>query len=263
MSDSDDYRGRMLKEARHDRITDIVAERGQVTVAELNDTLLVSEATIRRDLDELSQLGRLRRSHGGAVRIKGSDREPPLVQRAASFRAEKKRIGRRAAQLVNPGDHIFLCSGTTVQTMATHLREATDLTVITNSLPVVTSLADRSDIELIVIGGVFRHTEASMISQIAERMIAEFRVDTVFMGVRAIDPVHGLTADSIDEASADRAILEIARQRVILADHTKFQRCSTIALAPLGAVHTIVTDSIDDDLRSEISAAGPEVIVAP
>lgn len=253
----------VLKEARLDRILDIVTERGQVTVSELNDALRVSEATIRRDLDHLSSLGWLRRAHGGAVRVAGAEREPPLALREAALRDEKERIGREAARMVSPGDRIFLCSGTTVETMTSHIRDMGDLTVVTNSLPVINQLADRSQIELIVIGGLFRHTELSMISQVAERAISEFRVDTVFMGVRALDPAHGLTADSIAEASTDRAILQIARRRVILADHTKFRRFSTVALAPLDAIHTIVTDAIDDDLLAEIHELGPDVRVAP
>lgn len=253
----------MLKEARLDRILDLVAERGEVTVAELNDALRVSEATIRRDLDQLSQQGRLRRSHGGAVRAAGADREPPLALREGSLRTEKERIGREAATLVHPGDRIFLCSGTTVETITRHLRDVLDLTVITNSLPVINQLADRSDIELIVIGGVFRHTERSMISQLAERMIAELRVDTVFMGCVALDPRDGLTAESIAEASTDRAILHIARRRVLLTDHTKFRRSSTVSVAPLEEIHMVVTDSIDTALRSEIEALGTAVRVAP
>jgi DeoR/GlpR family transcriptional regulator of sugar metabolism len=262
MTDRERYGARVLKEARLDRILDLVATRGQVTVAELNAVLRVSEATIRRDLDSLSQRGWVRRAHGGAVRVTSAEREPPLAERESALAGEKERIGRAAARMVRPGERIFLCSGTTVATMAPHLRELPDLTVITNSLPVINQLADRGDLELIVIGGVFRHTERSMISQVAEQMISEFRVDTVFMGVRALDPAHGLTADSIAEASTDRAILQIAERRVILADHSKFRRFSTVALAPLDAIHAVVTDTIDDELRDEVAAASVEVVVA-
>lgn len=250
----------MLKEARLDRILELVIERGQVTVNELNEDLLVSEATIRRDLDQLAQLGHIRRAHGGAVRAGGSDREPPLELRESEHRNEKERIAGEAARMVRAGGRIFLGSGTTVAALAPKLRGVGGLTVITNSLPVINQLADRGDLELIVIGGVFRHTERSMVSQVAERMVAEFRVDTVFMGVRAIDPLHGLTADSVTEACTDRAILGIAQHRVILADHTKFGRVSTVALAPLDHVHTIITDEIDDDVAKQIVACGPRVV---
>ena len=251
----------MLREARLDRILDLVTERGEVTVVELNEELLVSESTIRRDLDQLSQSGRVRRSHGGAVRV-ATDREPPLVMRELERLGEKERIGRAAAKLVQAGDRVFLGTGTTVEAMAGRLADVGRLTVVTNSLPVVNRLADNLAIDLIVIGGEFRHTERSMISQVAERMIAEFRVDTVYMGVPAIDLVHGLTADSVAEVSTDRAIMAIARQRVILADHTKFNKVGTVSLAPLGAVDLIITDQLDAELAAEIRQLGPEVVLA-
>lgn len=251
----------MLREARLDRILDLVTERGEVTVVELNEELLVSESTIRRDLDQLSQSGRVRRSHGGAVRV-ATDREPPLVMRELERLREKERIGRAAAKLVQAGDRVFLGTGTTVEAMAGRLADVGRLTVVTNSLPVVNRLADNLAIDLIVIGGEFRHTERSMISQVAERMIAEFRVDTVYMGVPAIDLVHGLTADSVAEVSTDRAIMAIARRRVILADHTKFNKVGTVSLAPLGAVDLIITDHLDAGLAAEIRQLGPEVVLA-
>jgi DeoR/GlpR family transcriptional regulator of sugar metabolism len=251
----------VLREARLDRILDLVTERGEVTVVELNEELLVSESTIRRDLDQLSQTGRLRRSHGGAVRVV-NDHEPPLVMRELERLPEKERIGRAAAKLVRAGDRVFLGSGTTVEAMAGLLADVGRLTVVTNSLPVINRLADNLAIDLIVIGGEFRHTERSMISQVAERMIAEFRVDTVYMGVPAIDLAHGLTADSVAEVSTDRAIMAIARRRVILADHSKFNRIGTVSLAPLGAVDMIITDQLDEGLADEIRHLGPEVVLA-
>lgn len=252
----------MLMEARLDRILELITERGQVTVTELNADLRVSDATVRRDLDRLARLGHIRRARGGAVRAGAIDREPPLELRENELRDEKERIAVEAARTIRTGTHLFLSSGTTVAAVTPHLCNVGDLTVITNSLPVINQLAGRSDVELIVVGGMFRHTERSMVSQFAERMIAEFRVDTVFMGARAIDADHGVTADSVAEACTDRAILKIARERVILADHTKFGRVSTVAVGPLDQVDKIITDRIDADDASLISQQGPVVVAA-
>lgn len=255
--------GAVLKEVRQDRIRDLVSERGQITVAELNDWLQVSDATIRRDLDEMSELGWVRRTHGGAVRVERSDREPPLEQRHAELHDEKRAICAAAAARIRPGDRIFLGSGTTVAELPSQIREVAGLTVITNSLPVITQLADRTDLELIVIGGLFRHTERSMVSEMAARMISEFRVDTVFMGIRGVDPRHGFTSDAIDEAASDRATLQIAPVRVVLADHTKFGKVSTVALAPLTIAQTIITDAaIDPEICLAIESVGVEMVVA-
>jgi DeoR family transcriptional regulator, aga operon transcriptional repressor len=233
----------MLKSARHSRIRELVESRGEVTVGELNDLLAVSDATIRRDLEELAQRGWVRRTHGGAVSVGRAEKEPPILQRAGQQLEEKRRIGRAAAAMVRPGDTIFLGSGSTVQAIAENLHSTPNLTVITNALNVVNELAASDNVELIVIGGMFRKDEMSMVSHIAEQAIREFRADWVFMGMRGIDPVHGFTNDYLPEARTDRTILKMAPQIVIVADHSKLGVVSTVYLAPVTAAHVIVTDS--------------------
>ncbi len=236
----------MLKSVRQAQIRRLVEERGQITVAELNRMLEVSEATVRRDLEELANQGWIRRTHGGAIKVERAQREPPIVQRLVENQEAKEGIGRLAASLVQPGETIFLGSGSTVQCMAPHLRAIPELTVITNSLPVINELAGNGHTELIVIGGMFRQSELSMVGHIAEQAIREFRADRVFMGIRGIDVQHGLTSDYLPEAMTDRAILAIAPQRVIVADHTKFSRVSSVFLAPITSVDVLVTDAEAD-----------------
>lgn len=240
-----------MKSIRHTQIRDLVNENGQITVTELNNLLNVSEATIRRDLEELSQMGWIRRTHGGAVRVERAEKEPPILQRQDEQADEKLRIGRHAATLVANRQTIFLGSGSTVAAMAPHLQHFADLTVITNSIPVINQLAGQENIELIVIGGMVRPREMSMVGHIAEMGVREFRADMVFMGMRAIDAEHGFTSDYMPEAMTDRAILQIAPRCVVMADHTKFGRVSTVFLAPVTAVHTIISD---DHLQPEIAA---------
>lgn len=250
----------MLKLARHSRIREILEETGQVTVPQLNARLLVSEATIRRDLAELDRLGVLRRTHGGAVRTDGT--EPPLLLRQTEQAIEKERIGRRAAQLVVDNQTIFLGSGTTVQAMLPHLMDRRGLTIITNSLPVVNAFVGR-EAELIVIGGLFRDSELSMVGHIAEAAISELRADLVFMGMRGIDPERGFTSDFLPEALTDRAILRAAPRRVVLADHSKFVRVGVVFLAPVTEAEVIITNSgIDPDTVAVLQEKGLEVILA-
>lgn len=252
-----------MKSIRHTQIRDIVNENGQITVTELNNLLNVSEATIRRDLEELSQIGWLRRTHGGAVRVERAEKEPPILQRQVEQADEKLRIGQLSATLVAARQTIFLGSGSTVAAMAPHLRDIADLTIITNSLPVINQLAGQENIELIVIGGMLRQSEMSMVGHIAEMAVREFRADLVFMGMRAVDAEHGFTSDFMPEAMTDRAILQIAPHRVVVADHTKFGRVSTVFLAPITAVHTIITDDkLQPEIAVELREKGLELILA-
>lgn len=250
-----------FKEERQAQIRRIVEERGQVTVLELSELYKVSEATIRRDLEEMDGQW-VRRAHGGAVRLERASKEPPVIQRIAEQVNEKVRIGIAAAAMIHEGETIFLGSGTTVREIARHIPEDIHLTVITNSLPVVNELAGRPMIELIVIGGMLRPTELSMVGHIAEQAIREFRADKVFMGMRAVDAQQGFTNDFLPETMTDRAILAIAPQVIIVSDHTKFGRVSSVLVAPVSSVQKIITDSgTSPDCIEELRALGVEVIV--
>ncbi len=252
----------MLKEVRHSRIRDLLDERGELRISEINKALDVSEATVRRDLDELAAQGRIRRTHGGALRAE-VDYEPPHHLREETNSGEKDLIAGAAATLVKDNETIFLGTGTTVANMVPHLKDLRGLRVITNSLPVIVQLANRDDVELIVIGGLFRHSEGSIVSPLADEAIRQLRADQVFMGIRAINTEQGLTNSSIDEATTDRTILRVAEHRVILADHSKFGQVSTFQVAPVSEVSVVVTSNkTDEQTLLDIRTTGVRVLLA-
>lgn len=237
-------------------------KQGQVTVAELSEMFDVSEATIRRDLEELDGLGWVRRTHGGAVRLERAARELPMIQRVPEQQEAKQRIGAAAAGLISDGQTVFLGSGSTVLEIARTLPEGIRLTVITNSLPIINELAQREQIEMIVIGGQFRQSELSMVGHVAEQAILEFRADFAFIGMHAVDTFHGFTNDYLPETMTDRAIIQIAHQVVVVADHTKFGRVSSVLVAPLTSAKTIITDKeLPDDTVQELRDVGLDLIL--
>jgi len=254
----------MLREERHRLIRKHIEEFEQATVSELSAMFDVSEATIRRDLEELDGRGWVRRAHGGAVRVERADQEPPLLDRLTEQAHEKQRIGRAAAGLIEDGDIVFLSSGTTVLEVAYHLRGKRNLTVMTNSLSVVNELAtNATDATIIVLGGSLRPSEMSLIGHITDQNLRELRANKLIMGMRAIDIEHGMTNDYLPEIMTDRAILEVAQEVIIVADHTKFGRVSTIFVAPVTAANVIVTDSgLSPDTIAGLEALGIHVIVA-
>ena len=251
----------LLKAERQSHIRKLAEQNGRVIVPELSLRFEVSEATIRRDLEELAERGWIQRTHGGAIRIDRAAKEPPMVQRIGEQQTEKQRIGEAAAGMVHEGETIFLGSGTTVLEIARHLPVDIRLTVITNSLPVVNELAERPNIDMIVIGGMLRPSELSMVGHIAEQAVREFRADRVFMGMRAIDALHGFTNDYLPETMTDRAILSIAPQVVVVADHRKFGRVSSVLVGPVTAAHAIITDDkTSDECVTMLSELGIEVV---
>jgi DeoR family transcriptional regulator of aga operon len=229
-------------EERQSLILDLLLRQGRLTVAEIVERFKVSEATARRDLEALAEQGKIQRVHGGALPLRQAPPEPPLLQRESERFFEKHRIAQAAAALVQDGETVFIASGSTTLQVARQLR-GRPLTVITNSLPVMNTLAGVPNVSLIGIGGELRQSELSFVGHIAEQAIAELRADKVILGVHALSIEHGLTSDYLPEVLTDRAILKIGREVILVADHTKFNTVSTAFIAPITAVHCLVTDS--------------------
>jgi DeoR/GlpR family transcriptional regulator of sugar metabolism len=147
--------------------------------------------------------------------------------------------------------------------VARNLRDSKNLTVITNSLPVLNMLGGIKEITVISLGGMLRESELSFIGHLTEQALAEVRVDKVIMGTRGVSLEHGLTNDYLQETLTDRAILKIGREVIIVADHTKANRVSTVLLAPLNTMHTLVTDAkVEKKFIQALKKQGIHVIIA-
>ena len=231
---------------RQKQILSLLDRHGRLSVAEIVEQFSISEATARRDLESLASQGKAKRVHGGIISKEQAPPEMPILERKNEQAEEKARIGRAAASLVAAQETIFLGSGSTVLEVARNLRDHKQLTVITNSLPVLNILAGLKEITVISLGGMLRESELSFIGHIAEQALAEVRVDKVFMGTRGVSLDHGLTNDYLQETLTDRAILKIGREVIIVADYSKINRVSTVLLAPLNAMNIFVTDSDSD-----------------
>ncbi len=248
---------------RQERLLQLLEHAGRISVAQICQQFDVSEATARRDLEILADQGQLRRVHGGAIALRQAPPELPIHERSREQSAEKHRIGAKAAALVQPGQTIFLGSGSTAAEMALCLHGLPGLTVITNSLQVINALAKERDLSLVCLGGYFRPSELSFIGHLTEQALAVLRADAVFIGTRAIDIDSGLTNAYLPETMTDRAILRIGRQVIVLADHTKCGRVSTAFLAPTGAISTLITDDLTpSEFTSALESLGVNVVRA-
>ncbi|OOG67006.1 Glycerol-3-phosphate regulon repressor [Ensifer sp. M14] len=207
---------RALISARLNRDGELVAKR-------LADELQLSEDTIRRDLREMAAEGLLQRVHGGAL---------PLVPTLPDFAARqeiagdvKRRLGRKAAGLVSAGQTVFLDGGTSNAEIARALPREMRLTIVTHS-PTIAAELERHDADVILIGGrIYKH---SMVATGAATVaaIAAIRIDTFFLGVTAIHPVHGFSTGDYEEAAVKRAILAQAAETFVIATTEKFGAAS-------------------------------------
>ncbi len=248
---------------RQKQILALLTRQGRLSVNEIVEQFSISVATARRDLESLALQGKAERVHGGVIAIEQAPPESPILERESEQADEKSRIGLAAANLVADKETVFLGSGTTVLEVARQLRNRKNLTVITNSLPVLNVLAGAEGITVISLGGMLRDSEMSFIGHITEQALAEVRVDKVIIGTRGVSLEHGLTNDYMQETLTDRAIMKIGREVIIVADHTKVNRVSTALLAPLDSVQTFVTDSkADKKFIQALKKQGIQVVIA-
>jgi len=253
----------MVNRERLQKILRLIEAERSVRVTDLSTQLHVSEATIRRDLDTLYEMGRIQRVHGGAILTENEVFEPPVLKRMHLNAREKQIIGEAAAALIAEGETVFIGAGTTALEVARNLLGRSNLTVITNALTVANLIATSEGISLIGIGGLLRSSELSFTGHIAELALQEVRVDKVVIGIPAIDLQAGLTNDYLPEVMTDRAIINMGGEFIVVADHTKFGKTASAYLAPIHRMSILVTDSQTDTVTLDsIRAWGVHVIVA-
>lgn len=254
---------KLLAQERRQRIFKDIEASGVASVRDLAQRFDVSLITIMRDLQELEQEGLIRRVHGGAISVRGASYEPPFSARESQFSPEKQRIAHKAIELITDGDSIILDVGTTTLELARALKGKRNLTVLVTNLRAALELASQPAIQVIVIGGKLRASELSMVGHLAEQTLRTFQVDKAFIGVGGITLKHGLTEFNFDEAGTKRVMFERARQKIVLADHTKFGKVMLTQVAPLSAVDLIITGSeIDESAKREMEEAGMKLLLA-
>jgi DeoR family transcriptional regulator, aga operon transcriptional repressor len=243
---------------KNDRMTAILkraGEAGSVDVADLAAFLGASEATIRRDLQSLSAQHLLVRTHGGAV-VGDNGQELSVRIKETRNQAEKRRIGQAAAALVQDGAVVGLTGGTTATELARALADRRGITVVTNAINIAAELAIRTQITLVVIGGVARPSY-EMVGPAAEMMLDNYHLDIAFIGVDGLSAQEGCTTYHEMEAQTDRNFLERARRTVVIADSSKIGRVTFARIVPLARVDDIVTDNgADPERLRELAETG-------
>jgi DeoR/GlpR family transcriptional regulator of sugar metabolism len=223
----------------------------------LREVLDVSIATIRRDLNELESRGLLKRMHGGATIINQATRDYSTQVREGTNPDEKARIGLAAAELVIEGDAVAIDSGTTSLQVARHLGSRQSLTFVTNGVDILAQLTANNAREIHFIGGQYIDLNRSLGGPLSVEAVKRFTVDKAILSVTAVDLDRGVIATSTPQISAvQRAMIEIARTVIVVADHSKFQRSALSVIAPLEMIDHIVTD---DTVRPMLATASKEI----
>jgi DeoR/GlpR family transcriptional regulator of sugar metabolism len=261
----------MIGAERLKRISERLCTEHVVSIASLSNELKVSEMTIRRDLRQLEMMGLCRRTHGGAVSLRGLlVQDMPYSEREYLYVAEKVAIGHAAAELVKEGETIAIDAGTTTAQMAAALVGRQNITVITNSLRVLNHLCNSPGITVISTGGSVStavneepgRADPCLVGPLAEATLRRFRPNKAFMGTTGLTITDGLSNSVIEQAELKRLMMELSAEVILLADHSKFGRVASAIAGPVTMLHRVITDSgISPQMKRALEELGIEVIV--
>jgi len=250
-----------LPEQRRDQLLELIRKKGFASLPELAEALEVSESTVRRDLEQLEELGSAKRTHGGVFYTGREPRLPHFVDRQSNQWDKKKLIGQRAADLVEDGDTLLLDGGTTTYEVAQQL-VGRSIQVVTNSLPVANLFLTSPTTDVVLIGGYIHSRTGVAIGPYADEMIARLNVRRTILSVAAIND-EGYYNSNLLLVETERAMMRAADEVIVVADSTKFGYRSLARLADLSEVQRLVVDNeITQDWRSKMVAAGVNVIIA-
>ena len=231
----------MLTIERRNEIKTLLFEKQSVTVSSLAGIYHVSFETIRRDFDALEKEGFLTRTHGGAVLRKRVKREVEYRVLSNLFSENKQRIAAEASGFITNGDCIFIDHSTTAYRLIHELNNK-KLTVMTNSIKVLSDLSDYQNSILVSTGGILNKDLYCFLGSTAEKTVRNFHMDKAFLSCRAIDMHQGLSDNFEQEADMRKTIIENADSVYLLMDHTKFDKVTFVKTCSYHHIKAIITD---------------------
>lgn len=262
----------MKREDRLSRLVDYIVANGSARVEQIADAFGVSPATVRRDLDSLAHQQLVTRTRGGAM-VNSTSGDLPLRYRSVRQWREKNAIGAAVAAMVTPGEVIAFNGGTTTTVAAYEVGVAstaqdrfrdTITTVVTNAVNIANDLIVRPNLRIMVTGGVARARSYELVGPLASVMLPEISVDTLFLGVSALDPQRGLFTHHEGEAAINAALIELARRTYVLADSRKFTETAFARICGLDDVQGVITDSgADSEVVAVLRDRGLDVVIGP
>ncbi|QGK69808.1 DeoR family transcriptional regulator [Allosaccharopolyspora coralli] len=242
----------LAQQARRDGRVDVMAASVEFEVA---------PETIRRDLGVLERQGVLRRVYGGAIPVERLDFEPGVPQRDQIHAEAKERIAKAALDLLPTHGTVLLDAGTTTSRFASLLPTDREYTVVTNSLPAASMLAPRGNVTVHLLGGRVRATTLAAVESWALDVLDGLTVDIGFFGANGYSGERGCTTPDAAEAAVKRAMVRACRQRVVLADHSKYGDDQFSRFAALSELDALVTDDGLDPQVAELLGGGDMELV--
>lgn len=241
----------------------LLEENASCSIADLAQRFEVSEETIRRDVRQLENTGRVRKVHGG-VRLPDNVFEAAYHQRINENAALKRAIGIKAAEMVKDGMTLLIDSGSSAYWVAKALTKARNLTIITNAIEVARELTGRNNARVYFAGGEIHENYCSSFGPEAQNFMRQFTPEIAFFSMGAIEAKRGLLDYFLPEAELKRAIAPLARKIVVLVDSTKFERQGLIRTLDFKDIQVLVTDAEPGaELRKAMDGVDIQIAAKP
>ena len=248
---------------RHERIITLARQQKRVRTHSLSQRFDVSPETIRKDLQLLHDRGDLIRVHGGA-RARTISTESAYDRRRSDHLSAKDAIAEAAVAEIRDDSTIYLDYGTTTLAIAQRLvSDGRRLSVVTNTLPIAQVLSEATDIETIVLGGIMRRNERSLMGPLAEAAAMGLHMETGFFGCAGIHEEAGVTNPHAFESALSRTVMEHCSRVVVVADASKLGSIAVHRVVALSTVETLITSATPTpDLVTALDDAETTLIVA-
>ncbi|MCR8726160.1 DeoR/GlpR family DNA-binding transcription regulator [Frigidibacter sp. ROC022] len=231
----------MAQSFRKPQILDIARIEGRVLVDDLAARMGVTAQTIRKDLSELADAGKLERVHGGAVLPSGTS-NIAYEQRRVLQGSAKAAIGRAVAADIPANASLFLNIGTTTEAVARELLGHQNLLVVTNNMNVANILLANPECEIILAGGRVRRSDGGLVGNLTVSVIEQFKFDFAVIGCSAMDDDGDLLDFDLQEVGVSQTILRHSRSAFLVSDHSKLLRSAPVRISSLSAIDTFYTD---------------------
>ncbi len=246
---------------RHDQILAVLFSQKIVTVSKLAKMLYVSEATIRRDLIHMDNLGLIRRTHGGAMEVKNTAQESSFAMREAENLTTKKLICTLALRYISDNSIIFMDSSSTIMPIIPMLQKFQHLTVITHGIKTALMLSNLENIEVYLAGGRVENFSNSVLGSSVIEFYDQINADIALMSGSGINDNGDITDNSIENAKIKKKIISRAKTIFMLVDHTKFDKTLMNTCMQLDDVDYLITNKKpSDEYVTIIESAGCELI---
>ena len=232
----------MFMDVRREKIKVLLLENKNMTVAELATKFNVSEQTIRRDLKSLEKEGFLKTTYGGAILNTRVVSTVENIVLQDLLKGNKKRIARKAGEFILNNDCIFIDFSTTALSLSEEIKDK-EITVISNSLDVMTALSTYKNLSLIGIGGTFLHDKRCFVNRTALQSLSNYHVDKAFISCSSISRKKGLSDGHELTAEIRKQIIDNANEVYLLIDSSKLDRASFVHISGFEQITAIIVDN--------------------